>query len=236
MNIKCPHCGTEYEVEQSDVGRRVVCESCGNGFVVGGQQSAPKCSASATAVPQDQRTNAQFCSSCGARLNGVSRFCPTCGSPVGMSPQVSVATPNGGFHSANGTQPMRGWRTQSGASVAMQSQMSEPISERYAWVLALLPQASLLLTLFEIPALGVSCAIGAACISGVIVDINELKKAGLKVSGSLYAWGILLPPVYLFIRANKYSKNNVPAIVWCVGFGVNVIVQVVYALARIARW
>ena len=38
MNIKCPHCGMEYEVEESDRGRQVVCEQCGNGFVVGGDE------------------------------------------------------------------------------------------------------------------------------------------------------------------------------------------------------
>lgn len=35
MNIKCPHCGTEYEVDKDNVGMFVTCESCGKGFVVG---------------------------------------------------------------------------------------------------------------------------------------------------------------------------------------------------------
>ena len=35
MNITCPHCGTEYEVEKQDIGRFVTCESCGKGFVTG---------------------------------------------------------------------------------------------------------------------------------------------------------------------------------------------------------
>ena len=35
MNIKCPHCGTEYEVEKEDMYRHAQCEVCGNGFVVG---------------------------------------------------------------------------------------------------------------------------------------------------------------------------------------------------------
>ena len=35
MDIKCPHCGTEYEVEKKDFGKYVTCESCGKGFVVG---------------------------------------------------------------------------------------------------------------------------------------------------------------------------------------------------------
>lgn len=35
MNIKCPHCETEYEVERNDIGRFTTCESCGKGFVIG---------------------------------------------------------------------------------------------------------------------------------------------------------------------------------------------------------
>lgn len=35
MNIKCPHCGTEYEAEESEIGRVVKCGVCGKEFVVG---------------------------------------------------------------------------------------------------------------------------------------------------------------------------------------------------------
>lgn len=35
MNIKCPHCGTEYEIGQSGFGKFVNCQVCGKGFVAG---------------------------------------------------------------------------------------------------------------------------------------------------------------------------------------------------------
>ena len=35
MNIKCPHCGTEYEVEKKDMYRYTKCLKCGKGFVIG---------------------------------------------------------------------------------------------------------------------------------------------------------------------------------------------------------
>lgn len=35
MNIKCPNCGAEYEVERKNFGRFTTCESCGKGFVIG---------------------------------------------------------------------------------------------------------------------------------------------------------------------------------------------------------
>ena len=40
MNIKCPNCGMEYEVEKKDFGRFVTCESCGKGFVIGAKSGA----------------------------------------------------------------------------------------------------------------------------------------------------------------------------------------------------
>ena len=40
MKIKCPHCGTEYDVEKKDMYRYTKCHVCGKGFVVG-QLAAP---------------------------------------------------------------------------------------------------------------------------------------------------------------------------------------------------
>ena len=34
MDSKCPHCGTEYEIEQREIGRCVTCQVCGKGFVI----------------------------------------------------------------------------------------------------------------------------------------------------------------------------------------------------------
>ena len=39
MDITCPHCGTEYEVEKQDMYRYTKCEVCGKGFVVGATSS-----------------------------------------------------------------------------------------------------------------------------------------------------------------------------------------------------
>ena len=39
MNIKCPHCGTEYEVEQKYMYRYTKCEVCRKGFVIGASKS-----------------------------------------------------------------------------------------------------------------------------------------------------------------------------------------------------
>ncbi|MBR3925046.1 MAG: hypothetical protein IKJ45_18150, partial [Kiritimatiellae bacterium] len=39
MDIKCPHCGTEYEVEKQDMYHYTKCEVCGKGFVLGATAS-----------------------------------------------------------------------------------------------------------------------------------------------------------------------------------------------------
>ena len=39
MDIKCPHCGTEYEVEKQDMYHYTTCDICGKGFVIGATTS-----------------------------------------------------------------------------------------------------------------------------------------------------------------------------------------------------
>lgn len=39
MDVKCPHCGTGYEVEKKDMYHYTTCEVCGKGFVIGATTS-----------------------------------------------------------------------------------------------------------------------------------------------------------------------------------------------------
>ena len=39
VNVKCPHCGTEYEIDKGELYRYVKCEVCGKGFVSGATTS-----------------------------------------------------------------------------------------------------------------------------------------------------------------------------------------------------
>lgn len=51
MDIKCPHCGTEYDAEENECGRVVKCEICGKEFVAG--ESFAKKLGEATAAMKD---------------------------------------------------------------------------------------------------------------------------------------------------------------------------------------
>ena len=45
MNIRCPKCGAEYELDDTLLGRKVECSVCNQKFIIGGQKSAPQSSA-----------------------------------------------------------------------------------------------------------------------------------------------------------------------------------------------
>ena len=51
MDVKCPGCGTEYEVEASEIGQEVECEVCGKRFVIGtNKKSVPQTATRETTV------------------------------------------------------------------------------------------------------------------------------------------------------------------------------------------
>ena len=39
MDVKCPGCGTEYEIDDAEIGRKAECEVCGRKFILGGNGS-----------------------------------------------------------------------------------------------------------------------------------------------------------------------------------------------------
>lgn len=57
MNINCPHCGTEYEIEKHEFGKFVTCLVCDKNFVAGVKQQGK--SASPRSEPHDHQTSRQ---------------------------------------------------------------------------------------------------------------------------------------------------------------------------------
>lgn len=87
------------------------------------------------------------------------------------------------------------------------------ITDLWFWALAVIPTLSVsLLTFFGLfkrhPFLPL-----VYNIFFLYEDIKVLKKAG-QVVGAWKYWGVIMPPVYLYIRASKTNKQYAPLIVW----------------------
>ncbi|MCL2184139.1 MAG: hypothetical protein FWB85_11800 [Chitinispirillia bacterium] len=59
-----------------------------------------------------------------------------------------------------------------------------------------------------------------------VFDLKELKEKGY-VLGAWKWWGVIMFPVYLFIRASKTNQKYGYAKVWCVIFCLSIIVTIV---------
>ena len=96
------------------------------------------------------------------------------------------------------------------------------LSDKWLWSLATLPHFANLF-LFQIintldSGLGdnfITCVVIGLNIIFLTLDVSYLKKAGHDIGKSLYL-GMILVPVYMFVRSAKTNKNYWPAIVWCI--------------------
>ena len=70
--IRCPYCGSEYEVGRDEFGRKARCEICGKSFIIG-----------QTATRQSEPPNSNlYCTACGNRITPNAAFCTKCGRPI----------------------------------------------------------------------------------------------------------------------------------------------------------
>lgn len=101
---------------------------------------------------------------------------------------------------------------------------NDTIDNKYVWALATVPiltswilaeilGASILVTI-------VTIALNVAFLS---LDIKVLKNAGKDAESWLWL-GIVLVPLYLFMRASKTDKNYIYGIVWCGMFVLDLII------------
>ena len=68
----------------------------------------------------------------------------------------------------------------------------------------------------------VACQI-VANVFFICKDIDEIKKAGQDAEAWLYL-GLILVPVYLYVRESKTNKKYAPLVVWCVLFFIDLII------------
>jgi hypothetical protein len=148
-----------------------------------------------------------FCQNCGKEKPDGTIFCQYCGAKVNRDGTPGIAN------------------TASAVRVK--------VSDKWAWTLGSAPILGELLLLIVGSVVRTYTVNGALWMNFVVVfaintiffilDRNELKKSDV-VYGDWIWSGIILVPVYLFLRASKTNKQYGYAICWCVCFAVSLFV------------
>ena len=89
VNVSCPHCGTVYEVEQSEYGSSAICQACNKEFVIGQMEMNE---AAAENTSDEVQKDVKFCSECGAKMPAEAAFCPKCGKEVRAEDKKGIET------------------------------------------------------------------------------------------------------------------------------------------------
>lgn len=96
------------------------------------------------------------------------------------------------------------------------------VSDKWQWALATVPLlSSFILTALGLGPITIFTTIALNCLF-ISLDTKELKKHGYDAEAWLWL-GLLLVPVYLFVRASRTSKQYAPGILWCVLFALDLL-------------
>ncbi len=100
------------------------------------------------------------------------------------------------------------------------------ISDKWIWALATIPLFISIIAKYIVLFNGLEWWIPTACtiianLFFVYKDIDEIKKAGQNAEAWLFL-GLILVPVYLYVRESKTNKKYMPLAVWCLLFIIDV--------------
>lgn len=103
---------------------------------------------------------------------------------------------------------------------------SNIVSDKYAWTLATVP----ILISWFIESIGLPFWVVTICtislnIIFLMLDSDELNKSGQNINNWMWM-GVVLVPVYLFVRASKTKKKYGYAVMWCVMFFIDIMLSV----------
>ena len=193
-----------------------------------------------------------YCKNCGCEVNGAIKFCPQCGQALIANAEDDgekwyyVSSSNNklgpfskddmmGFVQAERIsretlvwkQGMLEWIP------AIQTDLLQtikdvapplPISDKYVWSLATVPiLVSWFIEALGLPSVAVTSVVIALNITFMILDSSKLSKSGINTSSWMWT-GIVMVPVYLFLRASKTNKKYGYAIAWCLVFLLDLII------------
>ena len=154
-----------------------------------------------------------FCSNCGAKLAEGAKFCANCGIQL-----------NGASYNLVGDgQPQHEF----GVEQAVQQSNAGSIvsiSDKWAWAFGCVPIFILIFELLFPDEFWVYFVAIGINIVFFLLDRKELAKASFDSDG--WVWlGVIIVPVYLFLRASKTTKKYGYAIAWCVLFAASIIIS-----------
>ncbi len=152
-----------------------------------------------------------FCSKCGTEVPENVNFCQKCGNSLQSgqnSSQTSEVTPvaNTGVENL------------------------QELSDKWVWTLACVPILGMILESIFLNVIGDSTGYAGTAIFVILniifitLDMKELNNKNFNPDGWLWL-GVLLVPVYLFVRASKTNKKYGYAITWCVLFVLSLFFQ-----------
>ena len=166
-----------------------------------------------------------YCSKCGAIIPDNSDRCINCGA------ERYSFTGNGQFEATMET------KVSSQPVNSQFYQSKQTVSDKFLWLLAVIPNVAYFLFVFVIPPLlfssymalaaktsndfpyfvkmliGISTAFGLNTLF-VCLDCTELRRHGYDANKWMWM-GLIFVPVYLFVRAKNTTNNKVPGILWC---------------------
>ena len=226
VKINCPHCGQHLEVPFSMLSSIAKCPSCGRSFDISAALNAQRAEgASPGMASPGGASGTAFCANCGTALQAGDIFCPSCGTK--QEPQKANAAPRATIARGVATDsPVR----QAQVPTATVCRGDGQVSEKWAWWLAVGPFAVLFVMGMMFPDVPKAiCYIVGFSINSIFIclDIRHLKQSGKNMHAVIWL-GLLFVPIYLFVRAAKYSKKYGPAITWCV---LNILLPIIFNAA-----
>ena len=170
-----------------------------------------------------------FCGKCGSRIADGNVFCTNCGVPITVLTTASSAQPVVPAPSIPPT------TTQIKDPETQPALTTVPISDKWPWLLATIPMSVSLILSMVVPSNTTIIAIVVVILNIIFVslDDNYLKKKEIQTKSWMWM-GILLVPVYLFVRAGKTNKHFGPGIVWCVLGGIDLMISLANSMASVA--
>lgn len=167
-----------------------------------------------------------YCIHCGKQIENNSKFCPYCGNGNGVN--VARNVDNNGVINESASKAIDKITYVENLSENTSGHLGESyceINNKYAWALATVPTLTswVIVWLFGIFGLDFA-AIMTIVLNAVFLylDIKMLENSGRKPEKWLWL-GVVIVPLYLFVRASKTDKKYGYGIAWCVLFLINFI-------------